>query len=47
MELWQVLLIAAVIAFSYAFVLAVRLIKEVTTCTHTTDESNSESETEK
>lgn len=47
MELWQVLLIAAVIAFLYAFVLAVRLIKDVTTCTRTTDESNSESETEK
>ena len=47
MELWQVLLIAAVIAFSYAFVLAIRLIKEVVECSHTTDESNNESETEK
>lgn len=42
MELWQVLLIAAVIAFLYAFVLAIRLIKEVVECTHTTDESKTE-----
>lgn len=35
MELWQALLIAAVIAFSHAFVLAIRLIKEVVECTHT------------
>lgn len=42
MELWKILLIAAVIAFSYAFVLAIRLIKEVVECTHTMDESETE-----
>lgn len=47
MELWQALLIAAVIAFLYAFVLAARLIKESMECIRATEESNSESETEK
>lgn len=47
MELWQVLLIAAVISLLYALVLAARLIKEAMECTRTTDESNSESGTEK
>lgn len=47
MELWQVLLVAAVIAFLYAFVLAIRLIKEVFECTDTTRTSKNESETEK
>lgn len=47
MELWQILLIAAVIAFLYAFVLSIRLIKEVMECTHTTEELSNESETEK
>lgn len=47
MELWQVLLIAAVIAFSYAFVLAIRLIKEVVECTDITHTSKNESEKEK
>lgn len=47
MYLWKILLIAAVIAFSYAFVLAIRLIKEVVECTDTTHTSKNESEKEK